>query len=883
VSLAAGSRLGPYEILAPIGAGGMGEVYRARDPRLNRHVAIKVLPADRLGDEARRQRFLREARAAATLSHPHIVTVYEVEAARGIDFLVMEFVRGKSLDALIPRGGLRPGETLRIAIAVADAVAAAHAHGIIHRDLKPANVMIGADGTVKVLDFGLAKVLHEDDDPPDPSVSTHVAEHLTQVGQRMGTLAYMAPEQASGATVDARADIFSFGALLYEMATGQRAFAGRTSAEILSAVMEKDPVPPSSLVPKLPHDLDRTTMRCLRKDPAKRFQTMADLRVHLAEIKEESDSATGKPRPVPRARVRWLVVAVSAVVVAALAARYLWPQRSSEVARMRVVPLTTLSGVEDTPSFSPDGTHVAFAWKRGETERFELYEKIVGANEVRRITADPGGYWKPAWSPDGGQIAFLHRTVEASSFDPYAVHLVSPLGGAIQKLSDLPTYGPLAWSPDGQYVAAPRTISFNTTSKYESSGIYLIPVRGGAPRVLTSATPPAQHSSPSFSPDGRRLAYASCPTATGGCDLFAVDLSSTFSTVGPPRKLSGETLFAIADTAWTRDGRWVIYVGLQGASLSYLWRVPADGSSAPERIEEAGPFVTSVATARSRDRLAFSRNDINIDVYVSDGVHSKPLLTSSFDDFQAEYSPDGRRIAFISTRSGEQAEIWLARGDGSDPVQLTHGPGSFQGSPHWSPDGHSIAFDSQGSDGWHIWTIDADGGQPQQVTKETGSQNIPTWSRDGQWIYYSTENGSTKDIWRVRPTTGQRELVVHAAYHYQLESPDGKSLLYQLNDTNAPLMIKPLDHGDARELAKCVRFGQYGVRGNDVYYCPCTDRPDAPLHAIDPETDKDRVVGTLDQASPFILGISVSPDGKSVLYNRRVSWGQDLMLIENFK
>ena len=223
----------------------MGEVYRARDPRLGREVAIKVLPADRLADEGRRQRFLREARAAATLTHPHIVTVYEVETADGIDFLVMEYVRGKSLDALIPRGGLRLGETLRIGIAVADALAAAHARGIIHRDLKPANVMVGTDGAVKVLDFGLAKLLHEDDEPSDPSASTHLVEHLTEAGQRMGTLAYMAPEQASGEAVDARADIFSFGAMLYEMATGQRAFSGKTPAETLSAVMQSQPKPPS--------------------------------------------------------------------------------------------------------------------------------------------------------------------------------------------------------------------------------------------------------------------------------------------------------------------------------------------------------------------------------------------------------------------------------------------------------------------------------------------------------------------------------------------------------------------------------------------------------------------------------------------------------------
>ncbi len=268
----------------------MGEVYRARDSRLDRDVAIKVLPHDRVADEHRRQRFVQEAKAASALNHPHIVTIHEIESADGIDFLVMEYVRGKSLDALIPRQGMRLGEALRIAIAVADAVACAHKSNIVHRDLKPANVMVGIDGAVKVLDFGLAKLLT--DDEPDPhSLTRTVEEGITKRGAVMGTLAYMSPEQASGDAVDVRSDIFSFGALLYEMTTGQRAFAGKTPAETLSAVMQSQPTLPSTLIPSLPHDLERTILRCLRKEPAKRFQTMADVRVDLAEIKEESDSS----------------------------------------------------------------------------------------------------------------------------------------------------------------------------------------------------------------------------------------------------------------------------------------------------------------------------------------------------------------------------------------------------------------------------------------------------------------------------------------------------------------------------------------------------------------------------------------------------------------
>ncbi len=247
--LSPGSHLGPYEVLALIGAGGMGEVYRARDPRLDREVAIKVLPHDRVADEGRRRRFVQEAKAASALNHPHIVTIHEIESADGIDFLVMEYVRGKSLDALIPRQGMRLGEVLRIAIPVADALACRARHGIVHRDLKPANVMVGIDGAVKVLDFGIAKLTATESAPDEQTQTVVAAEGLSAPGAIMGTAAYMSPEQASGGDVDSRSDIFSFGTMLYEMATGARPFGGTTVADTLAAVIHAQPKPPTAACP----------------------------------------------------------------------------------------------------------------------------------------------------------------------------------------------------------------------------------------------------------------------------------------------------------------------------------------------------------------------------------------------------------------------------------------------------------------------------------------------------------------------------------------------------------------------------------------------------------------------------------------------------------
>ena len=290
-----GTKLGPYEILGPLGTGGMGEVYRARDARLGRDVAIKVLPADRLSDQAQRVRFVREARAASALDHPNIVTIHEIESEGGVDFIVMELVAGRNLRTLIPGQGLPIPEVLRIAIPLADAVAAAHAAGIVHRDLKPANVMVTPQGVVKVLDFGLAKLMRNERVGPEETTAEAKEGPLSQPGAVAGTFGYMSPEQARGETVDARSDVFSFGLLLYEMVTGRRPFGGGSSAEMLAALLKEQPKPPSELVADVPKELERIIQRCLRKEPGRRFQHMGDVKVELQELKEESDSQASAP------------------------------------------------------------------------------------------------------------------------------------------------------------------------------------------------------------------------------------------------------------------------------------------------------------------------------------------------------------------------------------------------------------------------------------------------------------------------------------------------------------------------------------------------------------------------------------------------------------
>ncbi|HEX9186846.1 MAG TPA: serine/threonine-protein kinase, partial [Vicinamibacteria bacterium] len=321
-----GTRLGPYEVMAPLGAGGMGEVYRARDTRLGREVAIKVLPGDRMADEGRRLRFVQEARAASALNHPNIVTIHEIESAEDVDFIVMEYVLGQTLDGLIPKHGMAVSDVLRLAIPIAQALAAAHSRGIVHHDLKPANVIVTREGVVKVLDFGLAKrVTDERDDTGETLTTASGSAAVTRAGVVAGTAGYMSPEQATGGKASARSDVFSFGAVLYEMVTGRRAFSGETVSDTLTAVVSEQPKSPRELVPGIPEALERVILRCLRKEPERRFQHMSDVKVELQELKEDSERAAVRAaRPAWNRRAGWRMAGAAVLLSAAAAAAWLW-------------------------------------------------------------------------------------------------------------------------------------------------------------------------------------------------------------------------------------------------------------------------------------------------------------------------------------------------------------------------------------------------------------------------------------------------------------------------------------------------------------------------------------------------------------------------------
>ena len=882
MTLAAGQRLGPYEVVGTLGAGGMGEVYRARDARLGREVAIKVLPADKLTDPARRARFEQEARAVAALNHPHIVTIHEIESAEGVDYIVMELVAGKTLDALIPRHGMRVGEVLRIAIPLADALAAAHGAGIVHRDLKPANVMVTPEGVVKVLDFGLAKLTQADEASGEDATTLDARARLSRPGTVAGTPAYMSPEQATGGQVDARSDVFSFGAVLYEMVTGRRPFGGASTAEMLAALLKEEPHPPSEVVADVPKELERIILRCLRKEPQRRFQHMTDLLVELQEVKEESDSAAVAPAAAAarKKRATWGVAGLAVLLIASAAAAWLWRSRTTPLLPARVVPLTALPGHEDAATFSPDGQQVAFSWNGEKGDNGDIYVKLIGASELHRLTTDPAADAFPAWSPDGRQIAFVRWSPPGIN----AIHLISPLGGADRKLSDLSvgSGATLSWSPDGQWIAAAR-VGFPAETTPDARSIYLIPVEGGEPRRLTQAQQAGLDRAPALSPDGRRLAYAACVTRLmpWPCDVHVVELGPDLVPTGSPRRLTRQG-FQIGRIAWAPDGRSLVYDTELGPGVFYLWQVDADGRWPPERVEVAG--MGARWPAIWGNRLAFTRRLYDQDIVrLTPGRAPEPFpASSSYWDGNSQFSPDGRRLAFESMRSGERMEIWLAAADGQNPVQLTRGPGRWQGSPAWSPDGRRIAFDSQGEDGhWDIWTVDVEGGAPRRLTQDPGNENQPSWSRDGRWVYYGAVREGKGGIWRIPAAGGVEERVAGPDVSFGQESLDGKTLFCKMGVAAAPLFVLPLTGGPAKRLLDCVRGGRgFAVVEGGVYYAACGQGPDTQLQRLDLATGKDSVVATLEKYRGML---AVSPDGKTILYTTETRSGSDLMLVEGFR
>jgi len=872
-----GKTLGHYQITEKLGEGGMGVVYKARDTHLDRFAALKVLPPEKVSDPDRKRRFIQEAKAASALNHPSIITIYDIDQADGVDYIAMEYVAGKTLDELIPRKGMRLSLALKYAVQIADALARAHGAGIIHRDLKPSNVMVDEHGLVKVLDFGLAK-LTETSGPEAETAATR-----TGAGTVLGTAAYMSPEQAEGKHIDTRSDIFSFGSMLYEMLTGQRAFRGDTRASTIASILREDPKPISQVSEGLPRDTEKIVRRCLRKDPEHRFHHMEDLRVALEELKEESDSGALETadgiKPRPRRKFIWAFGIAAALVFATVGVWFVRSRVATQEAPLTPVPLTSYAGIEYGASFSPDGSQIAFGWNGEKEDNWDIYIKLVGSEPPFRLTTNKADDGWPAWSPDGRQIAFLRNLGAGKG----AVVTISPLGGPERILTECHSFesefvtGPfLSWSPDGRALAIVEKTSVEILP---SLALYLVETGEKYPLTKTTKDFPAD-SCPAFSPDGRSLAFSRWVDLNIS-DLYLLNLSRDLKPVGEPRRLTFQNL-PIEGSAWISDGSALVY-----SAGGNLWRVAASGSSQPQKLASIGQGAYSPAISHRGSRLAYTHStwDNNIwrvEISSSQGKANPPMkfISSTRNDFNPQYSPDGEKISFSSERSGTE-ELWTCDADGSNVIQLTHFGKGIVSDQRWSPDSSRLTFYSSVEGHSEVYVINASGGKPRRLTFSAGSTDS-SWSKDGQWIYFSSVD--TVRIYKI-PAEGGAAVPVNGNLSGwdPTESADGRFLYFFGTGTTSGLWRTTAKGEEPRKVFDSPSSSiRCAFEDDGIYFLPELGLDNSySIRFYELAIGQTKTVAELGKQPCWTL--TVSPDRRWALYTQTDQAGSDLMLVENFR
>jgi Tol biopolymer transport system component len=740
--LASGTRVGPYEILAPLGAGGMGEVYRARDPRLERDVAVKVLPEHFLGDSDSLERFQTEAKAVAALSHPNIVVIFDTGQHGDQLYVVTELLEGETLRARLRAGPFGTRKAAEHAARVAEGLAAAHDKGIVHRDIKPENLFLLNDGRVKILDFGLAR-----QDPllkaSGDQSSSPTAARPTNPGAMIGTVGYLSPEQARGDLADHRSDIFSLGAVLYEMLTAERAFKGTSPAELLSSVLRDEPPAPSEKDPRIPHSLDMIVHHCLEKGPDERFQSARDLAFHLDSVGGASASQRAEALQQPRKR-RWpRLAALGLLGLALVAAAFELGRRASGLSggRAGAAPLsfqlvTEQPGEERQAQLAPGGT--SFVYVSDTTGDPDIYLQRVGGRNPVNLTPDSKeADTAPAYSPDGERIAF------SSLRGGGGIFVMGSTGESVKRLTDF-GFDP-AWSPDAKQIVFADKSGQDPYSRPGDGNLWLIQLGSGEIRQLTHGHDAVQ---PRWSPGGARIAYWGLRGNSGQRDILTIPADAKGAEPEPVPVTDDPAMDW--DPVWTPDGRYLYFSSERGGSMN-LWRVPIDQQSGHTRGDPE-PVTTPSRTSGS---ISFSR-DGKLMMYVSSDKRSsimrvgvdpaagrvtgppRPVFRGSRMIYTQDISPSGDQIAF--TTLGGREDLYVVRSDGTGYTQITDDAFRDRG-PKWSPDGSKIAFYSDRSGRYETWTVRPDGRDPTQLTKTTGAARTEvTWSPDGKRI--ATNDGA---------------------------------------------------------------------------------------------------------------------------------------------
>jgi serine/threonine protein kinase/Tol biopolymer transport system component len=911
-----GKTIAHYEVLEKLGGGGMGVVYRARDIELERFAAIKFLPDDLIRDADALARFRREARAASTLNHPGICTIYEIGEDQGRPYLVMELLDGQPLEQAISRGGMDLPTILAIGIEVADALDAAHSEGIVHRDIKPANIFLTKRGHAKVLDFGLAKVGPRFGG--STSLSAETARGLTQAGAIMGTINYMSPEQVRGLPVDARTDLFSFGVVLYQMVTGNLPFRGATSGTMLEAILRQAPVPAVRLNPDVPDRFEAIITKCLEKDRDLRYQHASEIGSDLKRLKRDLDSqhlssptapddpgpssvrsATSRPistRPGEMSRIpgaqphsRGLTAAAVLGAVAIIGAALYWrvhaPSPAGEADGPIVVrPLATLPGAETLPTFAPEGNAVAFSWDGPAENNRDIYVKLIDSGEPLRLTTHPDFDTGPIFSRDARRIAFS-RFSDASFKS--AVYVIPALGGTEQRVADGWAND---WSPDGASLAVAimeKGIRALSLVNVETGAAVRLPALPGG-LGPTRASPTG--GSVRFSPDGRWL-YASTETSPVESRLHRCALPCGS---WEPLQFAGLVSFSSFDVS--PDGSELILMGRRVPQEPVKpYRAPAQGGEAkPLPFGNGG---SSVAWARKGNMLAFVtavrvQALYRIPVPIPHGarVQAERLISSRFTENSPAFSPDGLSLLVSSDRTGAY-QIYRSDPDGNDATELTKLFGHTVGSPVWSPDGSRIAFDARVDGNPDIWVMNADGGQPQRITTEPSEDVTGAWTPDGNSIVFCSNRSGDLQLWRAPAGGGAATRFTREGGFAPRLSPDGRFFYYLRSRASGGVRRIPVEGGPEQDVIPTVRDRNWTVTADGVYIFQMgsgatglygVNQP-AELLFYDFRSKRLNKTGFTTPRRIGSNGVAASPDGKRLVFPQLDELGSDIMLVERFR
>ena len=775
MSLAPGTKLGQYEILGPLGAGSMGEVYRARDARLNRDVAIKVLPKLVSAEPDRLVRFEIEAKAAAALSHPNILSVFQMGTHDGAPYLVTELLEGKTLAESLRRGPLPWHQAIQFAVQIAHGLAAAHGKGIVHRDLKPENLFVTKDGRVKILDFGLAKVA------PSPETPTNLATTITRHGVAMGTVGYMSPEQVRGQVTDHRTDIFAFGAILYEMVMGQRTFQKATEADTVSAILNEEPPPISQLSPDMPLALERVIRRCIEKNPEQRFHSASDLAFALEALSDPTWTMSGAHAvPIEPPKQRRLLSTVAAVLLLLLGGllAYLLLQPSHGPSVANYVQLT--HDGQPKSLIGTDGARLYLAMGVGSSASFSLRgiaELSISGGLPKKIDVATSADMVPlGLSPDASELLL----VEGEGAPPKGpLSSVPVLGGSPRRIGEI-IAETAAWSPDGKLLT------------YTNLGdLFVAKADGSEPRKLTSVNGDIRNIT--WSPDSAHLRFDSSETA--GTVGLQVEREVSVDGTGlrlllpgwhnPPDECCGK---------WTPDGKDFVF-----QSQGQIWALPKSTGifqSAPQPIALTSSPMTLSSPLPSKDgkRLFIIGRTFRGELVRYDSKTSRfvPFIGGMSAEY-LDFSKDGKWITYTSYPEGA---LWRSRIDGSERLQLTFPPISPV-LPRWSPDGKTILFFqfAQGADKpARIYEVSPDGGSPRLLLPDDSKQQLdPNWSPDGSKIIFSGESNNPSSTIRILDVFSHQlsTLPTSDGLYSPRWSPDGRHISAFSADSQTLLLFDP--------------------------------------------------------------------------------------------